>query len=221
MAGGTDGNIISYDASGDPVAIATGSDGQVLTSTGAGSPPAFEAAAGGGLIFIASADPSNAASADFDDVFTTTYKRYLLLGTSVNPHTTAYIAIRTANAGGSYDSGASDYSWVADGPGHGGQVIRDLDFADSYIVIGGNSASTQPTPSDIYSNGFELWIDNPMDSGGRIMMRWNHCANGAGEFGAIHGTGARLDTAAQDSIQVLATTGNISGHFVLYGLVDS
>ena len=47
MAGGTDGNIISYDASGDPVAIATGSDGQVLTSTGAGSPPAFEAAAGG------------------------------------------------------------------------------------------------------------------------------------------------------------------------------
>ena len=47
MAGGTDGNIISYDASGDPVAIATGTDGQVLTSTGAGSPPAFEAAAAG------------------------------------------------------------------------------------------------------------------------------------------------------------------------------
>jgi hypothetical protein len=42
MASGTDGNIISYDASGNPVAIATGSDGQVLTSTGAGSPPAFE-----------------------------------------------------------------------------------------------------------------------------------------------------------------------------------
>jgi hypothetical protein len=42
LAGGTDGNIISYDASGDPVAIATGTDGQVLTSTGAGSPPAFE-----------------------------------------------------------------------------------------------------------------------------------------------------------------------------------
>ena len=47
MAPGTDGNIISYDASGNPVAIATGNDGQVLTSTGAGSPPAFEDAAGG------------------------------------------------------------------------------------------------------------------------------------------------------------------------------
>ena len=50
MASGTDGNIISYDASGNPVAIATGSDGQVLTSTGAGSPPAFEAAPGGGKV---------------------------------------------------------------------------------------------------------------------------------------------------------------------------
>lgn len=43
MASGTDGNIISYDASGNPVAIATGSDGQVLTSAGAGAAPAFEA----------------------------------------------------------------------------------------------------------------------------------------------------------------------------------
>ena len=50
MASGTDGNIISYDASGNPVAVATGSDGQVLTSTGAGSPPAFETPAGGGKV---------------------------------------------------------------------------------------------------------------------------------------------------------------------------
>jgi len=42
MASGTDGNIISYDANGDPVAVATGNDGQVLTSAGAGAPPAFE-----------------------------------------------------------------------------------------------------------------------------------------------------------------------------------
>ena len=48
MAAGTDGNIISYDASGNPVAIATGNDGQVLTSAGAGAQPAFEDAGGGG-----------------------------------------------------------------------------------------------------------------------------------------------------------------------------
>ena len=46
MAPGTDGNVISYDASGNPVAVATGSAGQVLTSAGAGAPPTFAAAGG-------------------------------------------------------------------------------------------------------------------------------------------------------------------------------
>jgi hypothetical protein len=46
MASGTDGQIITYDASGNPSAVGPGTDGQVLTSTGAGSPPAFEAAGG-------------------------------------------------------------------------------------------------------------------------------------------------------------------------------
>jgi hypothetical protein len=50
MASGTDGEILTYDASGNPVAVSVGTDGQVLTSTGVGSPPAFETAAGGGKV---------------------------------------------------------------------------------------------------------------------------------------------------------------------------
>jgi len=46
MAPGTDGNLITYDASGNPAAVATGSAGQVLTSAGAGAPPTFAAAGG-------------------------------------------------------------------------------------------------------------------------------------------------------------------------------
>jgi len=42
LKAGTDGQIITWDASGNPVAVGPGTDGQVLTSTGAGSPPAFE-----------------------------------------------------------------------------------------------------------------------------------------------------------------------------------
>ena len=42
MAAGTDGNIISYDTSGNPVAVATGTSGQVLTSAGAGAVPSFQ-----------------------------------------------------------------------------------------------------------------------------------------------------------------------------------
>ena len=42
QAAGTDGQIITYDASGNPTAVGPGTDGQVLTSTGANSAPAFE-----------------------------------------------------------------------------------------------------------------------------------------------------------------------------------
>ena len=50
LASGTDGNIISYDSSGNPVAIATGNDGQVLTSAGAGAQPAFETLSAGKVL---------------------------------------------------------------------------------------------------------------------------------------------------------------------------
>ena len=44
---GTDGQILTFDASGNPSYVGPGSDGQVLTSTGAGSPPAFETLSAG------------------------------------------------------------------------------------------------------------------------------------------------------------------------------
>ena len=79
MASGTDGNIISFDASEDPVAIATGSAGQVLTSTGAGSPPAMEALpAGGGLVHLLTADipASTTTGSTFADFYDSDYKSY-------------------------------------------------------------------------------------------------------------------------------------------------
>ena len=58
LKAGTDGQIITYDASGNPTAVGPGTDGQVLTSTGAGSPPAFEDAA---------ASVGGASGVDFND----------------------------------------------------------------------------------------------------------------------------------------------------------
>jgi len=47
MASGTAGNLITYDASGNPAAVATGTAGQVLTSNGAGAAPTMQNASGG------------------------------------------------------------------------------------------------------------------------------------------------------------------------------
>jgi len=54
MKAGTDGHVITYDASGNPTTVGPGTDGQVLTSTGAGSPPAFEDVPAGGITDIVS-----------------------------------------------------------------------------------------------------------------------------------------------------------------------
>ena len=64
MASGTDGNIISYDASGNPVAVATGSAGQILTSAGAGAPPTFATPAAAGKILQVKNQYNNSLVAD-------------------------------------------------------------------------------------------------------------------------------------------------------------
>ena len=87
MKAGTDGNIISYDASGNPVAIATGNDGQVLTSTGAGSPPAFEDASGGNSALVSTVSvSSDVASIAFTGLGTSVaaYEFDLVLHPAVN-----------------------------------------------------------------------------------------------------------------------------------------
>ena len=90
LTDGTDGNLISYDASGNPVAVATGTDGQVLTSTGAGSPPAFEALpASGGFVKLqtqtAGSDVSNIV---FTSTYlTSTYLKYFVTGSVISAQT--------------------------------------------------------------------------------------------------------------------------------------
>jgi len=50
MAHGTDGELITYDATGAPANVAVGTSGQVLTSGGAGVAPTFQTAASGGNV---------------------------------------------------------------------------------------------------------------------------------------------------------------------------
>ena len=64
MASGTDGNIITYDTSGNPAVVATGSDGQVLTSAGADAVPAFEAAGGNTPCFMSYLSSNQSVDSD-------------------------------------------------------------------------------------------------------------------------------------------------------------
>ena len=92
MAQGTDGNLISYDASGNPVAVATGNDGQVLTSTGAGSPPVFEAVA------------ANAGTLDFQS------DRSGNLSVSASTNTEIVFNATAINTGSKYNTSTGRYT---------------------------------------------------------------------------------------------------------------
>ena len=102
MASGTDGNIISYDASGNPVAIATGSDGQVLTSAGAGAQPAFETPSGVSLSGstnnqVATVTGANALTGESNLLFT---GNTLTVGASDNGIITATYSLNLNVGGG-------------------------------------------------------------------------------------------------------------------------
>jgi len=103
MAGGVDGNIISYDASGDPVAVVTGSSGQVLTSAGAGAPPTFAAAAGGFTHATQQATTSG-TSFTFGSIPSGTKLIYVLCG-GISLATTDHLLIQLGDAGGIETSG--------------------------------------------------------------------------------------------------------------------
>lgn len=77
MAAGTAGNLITYDASGNPAAVATGTATHVLTSNGAGAAPTFQAAAGGGgggkvlqMVFANKTDTTSGSGTTLADVMT-------------------------------------------------------------------------------------------------------------------------------------------------------
>ena len=105
LAPGTDGVIISYDASGNPVHIGPGSDGQVLTSTGAGSPPAFEDAGGGGGAWaVTSCGEFSSTSALEVAVGKTT--KIFMTDVLMSAGTSQTIRIQySTNNGASYDTG--------------------------------------------------------------------------------------------------------------------
>ena len=114
LAGGTDGQIITYDASGNPVAVGPGSDGQILTSTGPGSPPAFEAAPGGTCVLVGRTVVSSGSAAEIDiedtSLFDGTYDRIVLSFSAIRLSTDSSFVMGRLKYGGSYQT-SSHYNY--------------------------------------------------------------------------------------------------------------
>ncbi len=216
LSSGTDGNIISYDASGNPVAIVTGNDGQVLTSTGAGSPPAFETPAGGGLILIGRTTASSSSEITVTGI-TSTYDIYLMILSDIIFSASANTRLRFGDSGG-LDSGSSDYkyaSWYntsSDGSHHstGDNSMR----IDSAMNIGNGGTNSSLSGSYYFTTGNsgsypKLW-------GSAVLYKED------GGMGETSIAGSRIATITVDRIGLVPSSGTItSGSLTVYGCVKS
>ena len=76
---GTDGEIPTYDASGNPAMVATGTAAQVLTSNGAGTAPTFQTPAGGAGWTLQSYNTATATSITVSSLDLATDKHYRMI----------------------------------------------------------------------------------------------------------------------------------------------
>ena len=78
LAAGTDGELITWDAAGNPAAVPVGTATHVLTSNGTGAAPTFQEAAGGAIVLVSSTTTSSTpASVDFTTL-STDYSHFMI-----------------------------------------------------------------------------------------------------------------------------------------------
>jgi len=223
MASGTDGNIISYDASGNPVAIATGNDGQVLTSAGAGQPPAFENAAGGGAWTLLNAQTvSNAATLDFESIISSTYNLYAIHVFDFHPVSGGaelYLQSSEDN-GSSYNSSNFQFH------------VTKTNADDSSYLADVSTGTTGYTLSDnVKGDNVEnfhglVFISADFNSGYQPKF-WHQAftkstATGHSTFHTGAGTYNGSQSSATNALRLTFSTGNISaGTATIYGIAKS
>jgi hypothetical protein len=220
MAPGTDGNIISYDASGNPVAVATGTAGQVLTSAGAGAPPTFSTAASSDFVKITSTTVSSAVASVSLTGMDSTYQTYKIIGNDITLASSDNYYFRFINSSG--DITGSSYYGVGDGaykPYNSSDAnLRYSNYNTNY----GRIQNFDPSTNATNASSFEMIIPNPSNSATMPYCYGNVGWSGSNGTYMITATFAFQYTGA-GAITGLKFYGNGSvntstGTFTLYGL---
>jgi hypothetical protein len=216
MAAGTAGNLITYDASGDPAAVATGTAAQVLTSNGAGAAPTFQdVAAGGAWTLIGTSVASTSASLTVTGL-DSTYDTYAVVVSALRPATNDVdLWLRLGDSGG-IDSGGSDYGWAQNLNGS-----ASSSSGDSKIKCTGDMGGAINGIGNAATEGVSgvFFLGEPSDAGMYSTVYGNpSVARTTTPFVGIF-MGQRQANIAHDRVQVLFESGNItSGRLTVWGI---
>jgi len=214
MAGGTDGHIITYDASGDPTTVGPGTDGQVLTSTGAGSPPAFEAAGGGGeWQFAATGTFSSASTVDFTGLTGDT--KFVFEDISVGTDNKNIYCLLSNDNGSTFETSYMNFitSWTS-----------NSSAADSWYGSGSFIGCTNGGVGSGAGEGAQGWIilHNPQDSGKftHASLLWS-ADTFLDHINFSVGASCRQVAEAIDALRVYPASGTFSGTWYKYTRITS
>ena len=216
MADGTDGNIITYDASGNPAAVSTGSSGQVLTSAGAGSPPTFAAAAEAGWSFVEKVTASSSSTVDIGDSTNVVAGfDYIIrcddMDTSADQQNSAGLRFGTGSGTPTYQTASyqaqehqtnatSNVVSNASGRSEIGFTLQDLNIG------GAGAGETSTLEAIIYNPNANQKTRAQLiifgDNSGNVMY---NCTV----------TGERDVAEVVTSFQIVLTSGTVSGNFIL------
>ena len=216
MAGGTDGEIITYDSSGDPAYVGVGTANQALTSNGVGAAPTMQNA---GLHLIETQTASSSAQLDFQTGIDSTFDQYEFRISDLVPATDDVELRMRVFVSSTIVDGASTYSCKLQRNTSAGV---DTVTADHIVLC--DDAVTQSLGSDTgesYSGVVRMF--NPASAA--LYTKFTVAAiydpgAGIGNLAHVLG-GGRYDgsVSAVDGIRFYMESGNIeSGKISLYGV---
>ena len=168
----------------------------------------------GSLVLISNTALSSAGYLDINDVFSSTYANYRIIGSGLNMATdNTYSMFKLKNSSGVE---GSSYWWAGVGQRDSGSAVDDGDTDTGHWRIITNAASTgQATNFDmtVYRPQASLYTSYTCVAGGR--------RSGGGAQNLVTG-GYQNTTTSYTGFRILLGAGNISaGNISVYGIKDS
>ena len=230
MAGGTDGNLITYDTSGDPAYVATGTSGHVLTSAGADAVPAFAAIPAASVwTKIGSASFSAASTLELGQTLGT-YKRHKLfitIGNDAGDNATTHYHMQV-EIGGSYLAGGAYHGsrWWSQGAATAVScdALNDLDqyiFSPSEgAPFLNGSGATNISAFASYEFTFSNFTQSGTDNWSQLWYSGIGANHDAGNpCFTTRGSCMIMNTGAVTDVKIWPTSNrSIKGNWELYGI---
>ena len=221
LAAGTDGELITWDAAGNPAAVAVGTATHVLTSNGTGAAPTFQEASGGAIVLVSSTTTSSTPTSIDFTTLSTDYSHFMIECSNITraTGTDSYGIGLQVGTGGSptYQTsnyfGSAGFSYNAVSPATDSWASADTasQFAPLVKAYATGAGSCRVT---IY--GVHEAKNNYIHSEGSF---WNGGSNYHNYFSG----GLWKDTTVVTALRVMVDTGTINNGAIvsLYGIKTS